>query len=648
MNKKFKAIILAVFTLIFTFVLAACNFDKVKPDEPEDPEEPTAEEPVVSKAYKTEAYDYYDDTFGVGRDHVFQTLVYNDLINLISDNATDASRPASSVNKPDGDYAVLFGGAWDDGTKAVIKTINAEAKAKNITVYFFDPYLDGKLSQDVIKDVAGGDGLIAEGENSGRVGYNYGGTDFVYDDFNIKDYIYQSVSLLARINRSFTEGAALTADNDTTVITPLLVTVHREQANESNGNTTVSKISGRVESPFIGKAGGYTLSTGESNAYANAVNSLLTNGIIKNVRYDPFLTISSPTVHSGGNNTHLTTNSYFKTVSYAELIALLEAPGERFIFFGGTWCPNTAAIYNAIQTAATNAGYDAPIYLYDPIITAVSGRPNTRNNETAANASNSGTHSVLYANLLENYFDNFVSRWNNADSASQKAFGATGAATWFSINGKQYTKICVPNLILYNKAVGIIDSFESELTWNTGSQKGGTGNVSNEGVAPAELPFAYTYAANVFADLFAKAGLSEAFLQLGGTFVSDVKSDVRRTVITATAQGSTIRISTYYNSADYNQAVSVLESSGVTVVKLNTFSFYVAVGGNAKKIFDGVKSGAIYTAGVILDAAAEQASDGGGNNAAGNNGGGNNGAGAGGNGGNGAGTSEGGGDDELC
>jgi hypothetical protein len=349
------------------------------------------------------------------------------------------------------------------------------------------------------------------------------------------------------------------------------------------------------------------------------LTELLDENIVENSVYDPFLAISSPTVHSGSNNTHLTVNNYFKTVSYAEVIALLEAPGERFIFFGGTWCPNTAAIYNAIHKAASDSGYDAPIYLYDPIITAVASRPNTRNTEAAGTSSNSGTHSVLYANLIENYFPNFVSRWNNPYSASQEAFGADGAATWFSINGKNYTKMCVPNLILYNNAVegGIVDSFESELTWQgtAGSTgKGGTGNVDSSG-NPIGTTYAYTYAANVFADLFAKVGLSEAFLQLDGTFESDILSDARRTFITGTVGGSSIKIYTYYNPSDYATAVADLRGLGISVVELNSFSFYILLNGeNAKKVFDAVLDGSVYETGVVLDVSSSNSSAAGGAN----------------------------------
>jgi hypothetical protein len=597
MNKKLQSILTLAVAIIFLFVLAACNWDKVKDDEDDDGDDTIP--PVASTVSKTDVYDYYDATFGVGKDHVFQTLVYNDLISLISDSSTDTNRPANSVHKPDGDYAIFFGGAWDKNTAAVIKSVNAAAKAKGVKVYFFDPYLDGQLSQDIIADIVGGDGLIQTGDKEGRIGYTYNGTDFVYDDFSIKDYIYSSVSLLARINRSFISGEKLTADDNTDVVTPLLITIHREAS-------TVSIITGRTESPFIGKDADYTLSSEDKATYENALTNLLNTNIVKNSVYDPFLAISSPTVYSGSNNTHLTKNDYFKTVSYAEVIALLEAPGERFIFFGGTWCPNTAAIYNAIHKAAEDSGYDAPIYLYDPIITAVQSRPNTRNSEAAATSSNSGTHSVLYANLIENYFTDFVSRWNNPNSASQKAFGATGAATWFSINGKNYTKMCVPNLILYNNAVdgGIVDSFESELTWNGTaglSGKGGTGNVDSNG-NPIGTTYAYTYAANVFADLFAKVGLSEAFLQLGGAFDGDVLSNAGRTVITGTVRGSSIKIFTYYNPSDYAAAVADYESLGITVVELNTFSFYVVTGGeNAEKVFGAVIDQSIYGTGIFLD-----------------------------------------------
>ncbi|MDR3292908.1 MAG: hypothetical protein LBT20_02255 [Clostridiales bacterium] len=611
---KFKYIFsITTVLLVLVFALSACIPKPTTPTTPPDPGDP---DPVPTKVTATDPYDYYDATFGVGKNSVFQTLVYNDLITLLSDNTSDVTRPATSSYLPNGDYVILFGGAWDADTKAVIKTINDEAKAKGIKkIYFFDPILDGNLSEDIIKDLVGTDGKIGENAvnaaNIGKIGYTLGGKDFVYDDFNIKDYKTSSTSLLTRINRAFTSEEKLTVDNNTSVVTPLLISVHRE-SKATDGvikdQDKVTLLTSRVESPLIGNESG-TLSASDLNTYKANVDNLLDGVVGKEAIYDPFLTISSPTVHSGKNNTHLTANNYFQTISYVELIALLQADGERFIFFGGTWCPNTAAIYAGIQEGAAEAGYTGPIYLYDPILTASDGYPNTRAAETAATGTGVGTHSLLYANLLEHYFTTFTSRWNNTNSkeiGSRKAFGLTNdnSNLTISINGKNYTRMCVPNLILYNNAVegGIVESFEAELTWNTGGsgKVGGTGNVNSSGVEQ-EPTFAYLYFQTVVRDIFAKVGLRDAFAQLGYTLESDI-TNIDHTVITITKGDVEYTIVTYYLDTRYEDAISALGAleEPITVTRLNSLSFAYGASAEVLQILAAIKDGTIYTTGIIL------------------------------------------------
>ncbi|MDR3318762.1 MAG: hypothetical protein LBS99_04925 [Clostridiales bacterium] len=582
MKKRF---ILVLFAAVTATLLGACEF--FDPIIPVGAEQINSDEPGEKTVFeRTAEYDYYADTFGLPSDHGFQTLVYNDLIALISEDiGGDTNRPASSRQKPKGDYAILFGNA-DAATKAVIGEIYAAAKAQEVKkIYFFDPQLDGGLSRGIIGELTGTDASS----------YTYGGETFAYGDFNVKDYYYNGETLLKRINRSFTSGDTLTADDAAAPVTPLLIQVRRAQYAASG----LSGIDYRVESPFIGKPEGYTLTAADLGAYKAELNNLFAGIRGSEGDFDPFLALSAPDTAGVTENTHLIVNKYFKSVSYAELIKLLDAPGERVVLFGGAGSPNADAIFGEVHTAAVHTAYDRPIYVYSPIITATYGAPDSRGGELAADGNNSGTHALLYANLITRYFPDFASRWNSERSASRNALELSGVSAKLLINGKSYAKAGAANLILYNKAAGgIIDSFESELTRDSE-----TGDITAEGAGTGAV-VANDYVSAVFEDLLGKAGIAQAFIDAGYTFSADTVSDVRRTLITAENADATTRLKlfTYYDARDYQTALSALSGSGLKIVVLNSVGFYAVYTSFdlTAQIIEAVRDGSIYTEGVDL------------------------------------------------
>jgi hypothetical protein len=381
----------------------------------------------------------------------------------------------------------------------------------------------------------------------------------------------------------------------------------RRSPPQSNNPTGTSRIISRVESPFVGED--YALSADKQTEYRAKLSELFAALASKEALFDPFLANSDAGGFGVGDDAHLTENKYFRSVSYAELISLLNASGERFVLFGGTRSISTAAVYNGVQNAAARAGYSEPIYVYDPVITSFRGAPNTRGNEIAADASDSGTHALLYANLIENYFPGFVSRWNSPTSGAQNVFGTTGAEKKLIINGKTYEAIADSALILYNKDVGIVDSFESELTWATGAYAtGGTGNVAADGTV-VSATFAYTYLNDILDDLFLKVGVSEVFLAASYGFSSDTSQNARRTVLAAESENSRLKLFTYYNLYDAAAALEALSGVRATVVPLSELTFYVVYTDFtlAADILQAALDGSAYTDGVDLTKVPESA-----------------------------------------
>ncbi|WGL53366.1 Ig-like domain-containing protein [Nocardioides sp. BP30] len=61
-----------------------------------------------------------------------QQVTFPELVHLLGQNASTSQN-----------FVVLFGGTWCPNTRAVIKSVNAEAQKNNVTVYNFDTVLDG-------------------------------------------------------------------------------------------------------------------------------------------------------------------------------------------------------------------------------------------------------------------------------------------------------------------------------------------------------------------------------------------------------------------------------------------------------------------------------------------------------------------------
>ena len=170
----------------------------------------------------------------------------------------------------------------------------------------------------------------------------------------------------------------------------------------------------------------------------------------------------------------------------------------------------------------------------------------------------------MYAHLLDNYFTDYWSVWNSKGTLARPAAGGNAAASdaVFTINGKLYTRMCIPNIFLYNRDIegGIVDSFESELTWanvkaktqedKTASEQKGDG-VNNQ----------YQFLVRSTENLFAKLNLSYYYTLAGYTLTSRASGlDV---TLTAVKGSSYAVITAYYKSADALAALASLKSRGI-------------------------------------------------------------------------------------
>ncbi|MDR0855249.1 MAG: hypothetical protein LBN25_02640, partial [Christensenellaceae bacterium] len=255
----------------------------------------------------------------------------------------------------------------------------------------------------------------------------------------------------------------------------------------------------------------------DSNRFIGELRTFVSENVNVNslVQYDVF-TVKNQAQASGGGTTRLTENvnadgsdKLFNTLTFEELVKLLETPGDHLVYWGGMWCPNSAVYYAGVKAEAIKAGYDGIIYLFDPKLDG--NGQNIRSADSVATANASGNHSALYAYLLKNYITDYYSRWNSAGTNYKRILGSSDAASTaiLDINGELYTRICVPNILLYNNAVegGIVDSFESELSWGTSLT--GTGGTAN----PESVSFKFRKTG--IENVFAKIGVVESLTAAG-------------------------------------------------------------------------------------------------------------------------------------
>jgi|GEM_PF-5997949 Collagen triple helix repeat (20 copies). len=240
-----------------------------------------------------------------------------------------------------------------------------------------------------------------------------------------------------------------------------------------------------------------------------------TNVIKANLKvYDPF-TVKNQVQPSGGGTTRIYENvnaagkKLLVTVTFEEFVKILQSEGDQVIYWGGLWCPNSAALYAGIQAEAVKSGYEGQIYLFDPK-PAGNGRY-IRDIDVVADSAQAGSHARLYSYLLDNFFPGYYSRWNTAGTNYKRSLSVSdnGSTPIREINGKDYTRIVVPSVALYNRDLDtkLVDIFESELTWNQSSSL--ASNVYHTDSV------AFNFRKIHISNLFAKVGVTEKFLEEG-------------------------------------------------------------------------------------------------------------------------------------
>ncbi len=136
-------------------------------------------------------------------------------------------------------------------------------------------------------------------------------------------------------------------------------------------------------------------------------------------------------------------NIVYESISWEELVYLLESDGNHLILFGGSWCHNTRAAAGYINDYANQYGIKT-IYNFDFRLDSETRDTHVR--ETNGSTAKGSEYNYLYGELVTKYLPNLTD-WVEYKEDSKSAL------TYTNSEGVDVTvaKAQVPFLFLYNK-----------------------------------------------------------------------------------------------------------------------------------------------------------------------------------------------------
>ncbi|MBR2371684.1 MAG: InlB B-repeat-containing protein [Clostridia bacterium] len=174
---------------------------------------------------------------------------------------------------------------------------------------------------------------------------------------------------------------------------------------------------------------------------------------------------------------------FINLANYAQFSHLLnQSDGVFVVIVGGVWCPNTTAVAKITNDIAKDYGIDR-IYNFNPRleggtrIAAMSNQGNDINMglDIAFLAANLQTRkddalgveynfNYLYANLIRDYFSDFVPKWEHSDSiANDFTITSNGVVD-------SYSRMYTPTVLLFDGSgagpARVIDYIDAEYYWD--------------------------------------------------------------------------------------------------------------------------------------------------------------------------------------
>ena len=358
------------------------------------------------KEAATSDVDYFAAAYpGLGAGSVFETATFERFEFLLQSEGT---------------YAFLIGGPDDASTAASIGHIDAVAKAYGVdTVYNFNPKLDG-ASLDVRTST---DPVVAELYDRLLVNHLNKDTETVFTKGATDPYL-------------FIYDAAHTVDGaEDRIVAALDV---RTTAAELADPAAASAYRASVAEVFDGVSS--TDASGAKTADLDSRDQFDLVSTQNNARHKK--TYVDASIYGGDILTEADSDFRLKTVTYPELVNVLQSEGDHIILFGGTWCHNTRAVVKEINEQAVETGVPT-VYFFDLRLDGISS--NALHIRDTASA-----YAHLYGDLVAAYLPNLVTQYDETGTnPGQRVSYYPGGDT--SLPLKVAKKLQVPYLFEYNK-----------------------------------------------------------------------------------------------------------------------------------------------------------------------------------------------------
>ncbi|RJX38583.1 S-layer homology domain-containing protein [Paenibacillus pinisoli] len=515
-----------------------------------------------AKAAKYGTYNsYFSDSYSelAGKANVFETLTYHQLWDLFNSNGT---------------YVVLFGGAWDEHTQAVIGYINDVAKDYGVrAIYNFDTRLDGETASADIADSSSPDTYRKryvelvnqhltnlELEGADKISYSVGSQAGEADRIE-SPYLFV-------YNRTNDGGAA-------PIVSDLqeLLTAEDFLTDGKIDSAKVEAYKAKVREVFepISK---------ETDGKKTASHSLIDNESYFRSTYS---TAAGRTVFTGSR-------VVFQAVTYDELKKLQESSGDYAILYGGPWCPNTQPVIDLINQWAIDEGIQT-VYTWDTRLDN-GFDPVTKEFKSAELHVRDVNHpnARIYVDLVNQYLPNITtanSKHANGNPASPPETPNGNYLIWYGDAGSRvYAKrLQVPYVFTYNKdnvdatgaAAPIYGHVELMYTWANIEEGHTSGNrdrfkkalsllSSRQETVPTGLTTVNASSSSarngqitgVSAALEYKANSSDTYLPAAGTAITGLAAgtyQVRYKAKTGYNAGATDPVENYYEAG---QSVDVI------------------------------------------------------------------------------------------
>ncbi len=405
------------------------------------PKAAAAAEPAYSQPYPWSKVaggttgDYIADSYdNISSGHVFESVTQERLLDILSSK---------------GNYYIVFGSPKLATSQAVLSVINAQAKKDGITkIYHFDPFIDGWQIDITKSDTVF---TTANGTSVNQLWTRI--TDLLPAAEPITGYNSNDTLLFSFDNNSTRKINAFYSLKDTKGFDAKAAAAGVSKVFRG-GSSIGSVIPSSIRSDFA-------FFQRVFNASATYFNY---NGNIPDAQGN----------RTGATVTEIFTDAdedgfVFHQVNFAELINLLNSPGEHTIFFGASWCHNTQAIIGSVARKAKEYGHQT-VYVYDTTlgnqltfgtdaeinkVTASSSAFNSRNSINAETGN--GNISYLYGELAK-YLGNFTTENNSKKNNSISYYpngdisgSVTTTAPWLSGTDLNAIRLQLPFLISYDK-----------------------------------------------------------------------------------------------------------------------------------------------------------------------------------------------------